>query len=40
MRHAMQKHGVKSRVAQHDFEHTPRCRIAPEYGVDLLADRA
>jgi hypothetical protein len=29
---------VESRIAQDDFEHASRRRIAPEYGVELLAD--
>jgi hypothetical protein len=39
MRHAMQQHGVKTGVAQYDFEHAPRRRIAPEHRIDLLANR-
>jgi hypothetical protein len=39
MRHAMQQHGVEARVAQYDLEHTAGGRIAPEYRVDLLANR-
>jgi len=39
MRHAMKQHGVEAWIAQYDFQHAPRRRIAAEYGVDLLANR-
>ena len=29
---------MEPRVAQHDFEHTAGCRIAPEDGIELLAN--
>ena len=38
VRHAMQQDGVESRIAQDDFEHAARGRIAPEDGVELLAN--
>jgi hypothetical protein len=38
MRHPMKQDGVKAGIAQDDFEHTARCRIAPEDSIELLAD--
>jgi hypothetical protein len=34
----MQQNGVEARIAQNDFEHTARGRIAPEDGVELFAN--
>ena len=38
VRHPMQHQRVKAGIAQNNFEHAPRGRIAPENGVDLLAN--
>jgi hypothetical protein len=37
---AVEQHGVKPRVTQHDFKHAARGGVAPEDSVDLFADRA
>jgi hypothetical protein len=40
VRHPMQHQRVKPGIAQNDFEHAPRGRIALENGVDLLANKS
>ena len=36
---AVEQDGVKTRVTEHDFEHTFCSRILAENGVDLLSNR-
>jgi hypothetical protein len=38
VRHAMQENGMKSRIAQHDFQTALRCRILMQDGIDLFPD--
>src|SRR5258706_7639356 len=40
VRQTVHQNGMKTGVAQDDFKYTARSRIAPEYGVDLLAHGA